>query len=66
MEIKTIKVEGMTCNHCKANVESNLEKLDFIDIAKVNLSEKSVSIQGVGLQVEKAIDTINGLGYKCI
>ena len=42
--IKTIKVDGMTCNHCKANVENNLKKLDFIESAEVNLSNKTVDL----------------------
>ncbi len=66
MEIKTIKVEGMTCNHCKANVESNLEQLEFVDIATVNLADKSVTIKGNNLETEKAINMINSLGYKCV
>lgn len=64
MKTQTIKVEGMTCNHCKANVESNLEKLNFITNAKVNLNEKSVTIEGDNIEIEKAIETIEALGYK--
>ncbi len=64
MKTQTIKVEGMTCNHCKANVESNLEKLDFITSAKVNLNEKTVTIEGDNIEVEEAKKTIGALGYK--
>ncbi len=64
MEIQTIKVEGMTCNHCKANVETNLEKLSFIDKAEVNLAEKSVALQGDNIDVLKAKELIESLGYK--
>ncbi len=64
MKIQTIKVDGMTCNHCKANVETNLEKLDFIDSAKVNLSEKTVTLQGDAINIQKAKETIASLGYK--
>lgn len=66
MEIKTIKVAGMTCNHCKVNVESNLEKLAFIENAQVNLSEKIVTIEGDNIELDKAIETINNLGYKVL
>ncbi len=65
MEIKTIKVEGMTCNHCKANVENNLEKLPFVNSAKVNLGEKTVTLEGDTIELEKARDTIESLGYSC-
>jgi uncharacterized membrane protein YraQ (UPF0718 family)/copper chaperone CopZ len=66
MEFKTIKVDGMTCNHCKANVETNLEKLDFVDSAKVTLSDKTVRIEGDAVDVDKAIATIESLGYKVL
>ncbi len=64
MEVKTIKVDGMTCNHCKANVETNLEKLSFIDKAEVNLAEKSVTLQGDNIDVTKAKELVASLGYK--
>lgn len=64
MEIKTIKVDGMTCNHCKSNVESNLQKLDFVDKAEVNLAAKTVELHGDNIDVEAAKQTIESLGYK--
>ncbi len=64
MDVKTIKVDGMTCNHCKANVETNLEKLSFIDKAEVNLAEKSVTLQGDNIDVAKAKELVESLGYK--
>lgn len=64
METQTIKVDGMTCNHCKSNVESNLEKLSFITSAKVNLNEKSVTIEGENIEVETTRSLIEELGYK--
>ena len=66
MDIVTIKVEGMTCNHCKANVESNLEKLPFVKSAIVNLADNSAHIEGNFIDIEKVKETINGLGYKYI
>lgn len=66
MEIKTIKVEGMICNHCKSNVETNLEKLNFVSKANVNLSDKTVTIEGDNIDLGKAIDTVNSLGYKAV
>ena len=66
MVTQLIKVEGMTCNHCKMNVENNLKKLDFIDDAIVNLGDKSVTIQGDSVDLESAKSIINGLGYKVV
>ncbi len=63
-DIKTIKVDGMMCNHCKANVETNLAKLDFITKAEVNLADKSVALEGDNIDEAKVRETIESLGYK--
>ncbi|WP_430816467.1 permease [Carboxylicivirga sp. RSCT41] len=62
---KVVRVDGMTCNHCKANVETNLEKLSFVDSAKVNLSEKTVTLEGTKIDMDTVKETINSLGYTC-
>ncbi|MCB0475980.1 MAG: permease, partial [Flavobacteriaceae bacterium] len=66
MNVITIKVEGMTCNHCKANVENNLKKLPFVKNAEVNLAEKTASVEGDQLEIDKIRETIDGLGYKAL
>lgn len=66
MDTVTIKVDGMTCNHCKANVEKNLEKLPFVASAEVDLSTKSVCIKGEHPDVEKLKETIDSIGYEVI
>lgn len=65
MNFQTIKVDGMTCNHCKMNVENNLKKLDFLTDVEVNLADKSVAIKGDNIDLEKVKSTIEGLGYSC-
>ncbi|WP_430811023.1 MULTISPECIES: permease [unclassified Carboxylicivirga] len=65
VQTKTLSVEGMTCNHCKNSVETNLEKLDFVDRVSVNLGEKTVMLEGAEIDMDKVRDTINGLGYTC-
>jgi hypothetical protein len=34
--MKTIQVEGMTCNHCKANVENSIKSSDGVTYATAN------------------------------
>ncbi|WP_301421237.1 copper chaperone CopZ [Mammaliicoccus lentus] len=41
---QTIKVEGMTCNHCKLSVEGALNQLDGVNNASVNLEENNVQV----------------------
>ena len=59
----TIRVEGMTCNHCKTAVENNLNQLPDIEVTNIDLTNGCVTLKGdVDLaQVEKTVDA---LGYK--
>lgn len=66
MGVKVIKVEGMTCNHCKMNVENNVAKLPFVKSAQVNLANKTVIIEGDEVDLDKTKETIVGLGYQWI
>ncbi len=58
-----IKVEGMTCNHCKASVENNLKSLPFIDEVQVDLSSGEVSLKGENIDFKEVEDKVSGLGY---
>ena len=40
---RTVTIEGMTCEHCKARVESRLNELDGVS-AKVNLKRKTAVV----------------------
>ena len=42
----TYTVNGMTCNHCKSSVETNLIKATNIDEVVVNLGANSVTVKG--------------------
>ncbi|MBJ3843783.1 heavy-metal-associated domain-containing protein, partial [Salmonella enterica subsp. enterica serovar Kentucky] len=44
MEQKTLKVEGMSCNHCVQAVEGNVGKLGGVESVKVNLNEGKVEV----------------------
>nr|WP_209122464.1 copper chaperone CopZ [Alkalihalobacillus sp. BA299] len=42
---ETIKVNGMTCGHCKASVEGVLSKIDGVTKAEVSLENKEVTVE---------------------
>lgn len=44
MATETIKVEGMSCEHCKHAVESALTNIDGVSTADVNLEEGNVKV----------------------
>ncbi|TDM00124.1 MAG: heavy metal-associated domain-containing protein [Flavobacteriaceae bacterium] len=58
----TLYVEGMTCNHCKNNVENGLQKLENIQSAEVDLDQKLVTIKG-SASMDQIKSTIQNLGY---
>jgi copper ion binding protein len=41
---KTFMVNGMKCMHCKAKVEDAIQSLKGINTVKVNLEDKSASV----------------------
>lgn len=45
MTQKIIKVEGMSCEHCRNAVESALAKLNGVSSAEVNLDENHVRVE---------------------
>jgi uncharacterized membrane protein YraQ (UPF0718 family)/copper chaperone CopZ len=57
-------VKGMTCNHCKATVESNISAMEGIETAKANLATGKLSISGENLDLEKIREKVESLGYK--
>lgn len=60
-----VNVDGMTCNHCKANVEKALQELSFVENAEVNLDNKNAEVIYFGAADEKAIEeAINEAGYE--
>ncbi len=62
----TYTVEGMMCNHCKNNVETNVGKLENIERIVANQDANTVDIWGKDIDDEIIKEQINGLGYKFI
>ena len=64
---KIVKVEGMSCNHCKASVEKALNSLNGVSEAKVDLKKK-IAVVSLEREVEdKALmEAVNNAGYEAI
>jgi uncharacterized membrane protein YraQ (UPF0718 family)/copper chaperone CopZ len=59
----TIIVEGMTCNHCKANVENALKSINGISNVEINLENGHVKLDGSNYSFSEIEISINELGY---
>ena len=52
---KTIKVEGMMCQHCEAAVKKALEKLDFVNEAEASHEKGTAVVRLCGKMDEEAV-----------
>ncbi|MGN0339170.1 MAG: heavy-metal-associated domain-containing protein [Lachnospira sp.] len=63
---RTVVIEGMSCEHCKARVESRLNALDGVS-AKVNLKKKTavVSMEN-DVEDEEIRKAVENAGYEVV
>ena len=63
---RTVVIDGMTCEHCKARVESRLNSLDGV-LAKVNLKRKTAVVSmEKDVQDEEIKKAIENAGYEVV
>jgi uncharacterized membrane protein YraQ (UPF0718 family)/copper chaperone CopZ len=60
----TIYVGGMTCNHCKENVENSIKSAEGVEEVEVDLTTGKVNIKGKSFDLQKIRAGIKGIGYK--
>jgi uncharacterized membrane protein YraQ (UPF0718 family)/copper chaperone CopZ len=63
---KSFRINGMMCNHCKANVEKALANIKGVTAVRVELAEGRAFIDGENFSAKEIIDTIRELGYEYI
>lgn len=63
MEKKVLKVDGMSCNHCKMSIEKALKGIGAA--ATVDLGEKTVTVEydPVKVKMEQIVSEIEDQGY---
>jgi len=68
MDTITLKVEGMSCNHCVNAVEGSVGKLEGVSKVKVDLDNGTVDVELDSSKVSKdAIkDAIEDQGYDVV
>jgi uncharacterized membrane protein YraQ (UPF0718 family)/copper chaperone CopZ len=57
------RVEGMTCDHCKATVEKGLKELEGVSEVMVDRENMEVSIQAESVSDSQVKDAVERLGY---
>lgn len=62
---ETLKVQGMSCNHCVNSIEESVGNLTGVSSVKVNLSSGEVSVEFDSQQttLDQIKETIEEQGY---
>ena len=63
---KTLKIEGMMCEHCVAHVKSALEKVEGVSNVNVSLKEKKATLETNDVSDEKLVKAVEEAGYKVV
>ena len=61
--ISTYRVEGMTCDHCKATVEKGLKDLQGVTEVLADRNNGQVRVQAERISDDRIKQTIEKLGY---
>ena len=62
-DMATIYVGGMTCNHCRENVENSIRSSEGVKDVSVDLTSGQVNITGKSFNLEKIRKGIESIGY---
>ena len=65
MSQTVLKVEGMSCNHCKMAVVKALKAVSGVESAQVNLDKKEVVVTGAADR-DKLAKAIEDAGYTVV
>ena len=60
--VKTFKVGGMSCNHCKMSVEKAVSSVPGVDSVEVDLPSGNVYIKGV-FDTSSIIEAVESIGF---
>ena len=61
-----LKVDGMTCAHCVANVKKSLEAVEGVEAAEPDLASGNVRVEGDDLDNEALVKAVEAAGYKVV
>ena len=62
-ETHTFTVQGMNCNHCKANVEKAIRGVHGVEEVSVDLQSGMVTVVGDDVSEEEVRNAVEGIGY---
>ena len=61
---KLFKIKGMSCSHCKANVEKAITAVEGVESVSVDLASGTADVQG-DVEAQKIVEAVTAAGYEC-
>ena len=62
----TLKIEGMSCNHCVRTVSNALSALDGVQIEEVTIGAATVSYDGSVLSKKDLVEAVENTGFDVV
>lgn len=66
MERMTLKIDGMTCGHCVAQVTKALKEVDGVDVEQVKVGTATVSFDPASTSTERITQAVEDQGYAVV
>jgi copper chaperone CopZ len=63
---QTYRVEGMSCEHCRIAVTSEVGRVPGVDSVDVDLDSKLVRVVGAGVDPAAVVAAIDEAGYDAV
>lgn len=63
MESVTVKIEGMSCDHCVRAVRQALEQLADVEVESVDIGRARIRYPADAMGVERILTAIRDAGY---
>jgi copper chaperone len=62
----TLKIEGMSCQHCVMSVKKAVDSIDGVSSSEVEIGSATVVYDENSVSEETIKDAINRVGYKVV
>lgn len=66
MERVTLKIDGMTCGHCVAQVSKALKQVDGVNVEQVTVGTATVSFDPDSTSAERITQAVEDQGYAVV
>lgn len=63
LQIVTLDIEGMTCNHCRTTVEKSALEIHGVSSANADLQRGILTVSGEGFDLREIVKNIEKAGY---